>query len=248
MGPGKGRQPSLDLAAMARDDALLDAIGARAHGTAGATGADHGPEAAGAGPGDPLAALLQAFVADLDRCLVAHPSLEDDDRALGLRVVASEVTSVDTPTEPAGVAARTSVAAAVPDGADTAALVSASRDESAVLSGPAARIHAAAKIFTAARGTRVVREVPPTAHRRHLDRRTAVTSAAAMAVAFTVSLGGVAAAVSGNAMTPYRQVLESVGITQPSADLSPEQGVAIARELGAAQAAVDRKEPNKARE
>ena len=60
-----------------------------------------------------------------------------------------------------------------------------------------------------------------------------------MAVAFTLSVGGVAAAVTGD-LTPYRQVLQTVGIAPASPDVSPEEGVAIARDLGAAQAAVDR--------
>ena len=230
MGGRKGARPPLDVGAVARDDALLDAIGSRRM----AQFADRAVPGAEADPAttDPVVAMLQAFVADLDDQLVAaHPRLEDDDRAMGLQLLPGAVASL-VPAQPLTVAARNSEES----------------DESAVLSGPAGRRQAAAKILATVRGTRIARELPASAHRRRLDRRTAVTSAAAMAVAFTVSLTGVAAAVTGDPMTPYRQVLETVGITAGTAEVSTEAGVDIGRDLGAAQAAVDRGDVTTARE
>ena len=219
----RGSRPPLDVGAVARDDALLDAIGSRRTVGSAAPGADAGPDAHDAhdqATGDPVVAMLQAYVADLDRHLVAaHPSLTEDDRALGALGLELVDTDVISPVVSAQTGQQQPETAAEPAVASRA---SAPVDDLAVLSGPAARIQAAAKILTAARGTRVVRQLPATAHRRPLGRHTAISSAAAMAVAFTLSVGGVAAAVTGDPMTPYRQVLQTVGIAPPSADVSPQ--------------------------
>jgi len=61
-----------------------------------------------------------------------------------------------------------------------------------------------------------------------------------MAIAFTVSLSGVAAAVTGNPMAPYREVLQAVRMAPSDAQVSAEQGVEIGRDLGAANAALQR--------
>ena len=235
---GRGSLAPVDVSAVARDDVLLNRIGGRQATPTGGLGIE--PHAGAVdvvpdgramtemgtdGADDPVVAMLQAFVADLDGQLVsAHSDREDDDRGLVLRVVPAVAPDTATGSTPWVAAARASV----------------EDDELAVLSGPAARLHAVAKVLTAARGARVVREVPASAHRRPLRHRTAVSSAAAMAVAFTVSLSGVAAAVTGNPLAPYREVMQTVGIAPSDAEVSAERGVEIGRELGAADAAIER--------
>lgn len=62
---------------------------------------------------------------------------------------------------------------------------------------------------------------PRTHGGRHRSRRSALATAAALAVTASLSLSGVAAAVTGDALAPYRSVLSQLGVVLPPSPGSP---------------------------